>query len=73
MTLRSFDATPSQLGYLTQSRALVQALASPFGGFAGLPTLALKALSQALARQDSLGLDMHTSLHAPHREFASRV
>lgn len=34
----SFNATPRQLGYLTQSRALVQALASPFGGLAG-PTV----------------------------------
>lgn len=31
----SFDASPSQLGYITQSRALVQALASPAAGIAG--------------------------------------
>ena len=31
----SFDATPKQLGFLTLSRALVQALASPLGGIMG--------------------------------------
>lgn len=31
----SFRASPSQLGYLTLSRALVQAMASPLGGIAG--------------------------------------
>lgn len=31
----SLNASPRQLGYLTQCRALVQALASPVGGFAG--------------------------------------
>lgn len=31
----AFNATPSQLGYLTMSRALVQALASPIGGLLG--------------------------------------
>ena len=31
----SFDASPSQLGVLTLSRALTQALASPFGGLLG--------------------------------------
>ena len=31
----SFAASPSQLGYLTLSRALVQALASPLGGLLG--------------------------------------
>ncbi len=31
----SLNASPSQLGYITQSRALVQALASPLAGFAG--------------------------------------
>ena len=37
----AFDATPEQLGYLTLSRALVQAFASPLGGFlGGLPTAA---------------------------------
>jgi hypothetical protein len=29
------QATPSQLGYLTLSRAIVQALVSPIGGFLG--------------------------------------
>ena len=72
MTPRSFDATPSQLGYLTQSRALVQALASPFGGFAGLPTLALKVLCQALGQQDCPGSHVLTSLHAPQRDFSSQ-
>lgn len=32
---KSFDASPSQLGYLTQCRALVQALSSPLAGIAG--------------------------------------
>lgn len=32
---KAFVATPTQLGYLTLSRALVQAFASPFGGIAG--------------------------------------
>jgi hypothetical protein len=31
----SFAATPTQLGYITLSRALVQALSSPLGGIAG--------------------------------------
>ena len=31
----SFGATPSELGYLTLSRAMVQALASPVGGILG--------------------------------------
>ncbi len=31
----SFRATPSELGYLTLSRAMVQALASPVGGILG--------------------------------------
>lgn len=31
----SLDASPRQLGYLTQCRALVQALTSPLGGLAG--------------------------------------
>ena len=31
----SFEATPKQLGFLTLSRALVQALASPLGGIMG--------------------------------------
>ncbi|CAL8464814.1 g4349 [Coccomyxa elongata] len=31
----SFQASPSQLGYLTLSRAVVQALVSPIGGFLG--------------------------------------
>ena len=31
----SFNSTPKQLGYLTLCRALVQAIASPFGGIAG--------------------------------------
>ena len=36
----AFDASPEQLGYLTLSRALVQAAASPLGGFLGqLPSL----------------------------------
>ena len=33
------QATPSQLGYLTLSRAIVQALVSPVGGFLGGPPL----------------------------------
>ena len=32
----SFRATPSELGYLTLSRAMVQALASPVGGILGV-------------------------------------
>lgn len=32
---KAFDATPTELGYLTLSRALVQAFASPLGGIAG--------------------------------------
>lgn len=31
----SFDATPSALGLITLARAVVQSLASPFGGIAG--------------------------------------
>jgi hypothetical protein len=31
----SFNASPSQLGYITLSRAMVQALASPLGGVLG--------------------------------------
>lgn len=31
----SWEATPTQLGYITLSRALVQALSSPIGGIAG--------------------------------------
>jgi hypothetical protein len=31
----AFDATPTQLGYITLSRALVQALSAPLGGIAG--------------------------------------
>lgn len=31
----AFSATPKQLGYLTLCRAVVQALASPLGGFMG--------------------------------------
>lgn len=31
----SFQATPTQLGYITLARAVVQALASPIGGIAG--------------------------------------
>lgn len=33
----SWHARPSQLGALTLGRALVQALASPLGGFLGAP------------------------------------
>lgn len=33
----AFSASPLQLGYLTLSRALVQAFASPLGGIAGWP------------------------------------
>jgi hypothetical protein len=32
---KAFTATPTQLGYLTLSRAIVQAFSSPFGGIAG--------------------------------------
>jgi hypothetical protein len=32
---RTFDATPSQLGALTLSRALMQAVTSPIGGVLG--------------------------------------
>ncbi|EIE22835.1 MFS general substrate transporter [Coccomyxa subellipsoidea C-169] len=32
---KAFDASPTELGYLTLSRALVQACASPLGGVAG--------------------------------------
>ena len=32
---RAFQATPTQLGYLTLSRAMVQAFSSPLGGIAG--------------------------------------
>lgn len=32
---KAFDASPTSLGYLTLSRALVQAFASPIGGIAG--------------------------------------
>ncbi|KAK9845923.1 hypothetical protein WJX81_006083 [Elliptochloris bilobata] len=32
---RSFNATPSQLGYITLARSMVQALSSPIGGFLG--------------------------------------
>lgn len=32
---KAFQATPTKLGYLTLSRALVQAFASPIGGLAG--------------------------------------
>lgn len=35
----AFRATPEQLGYLTLSRALVQAIASPLGGFLGKHSL----------------------------------
>lgn len=31
----AFDATPSQLGWITLARAVVQAVASPIGGIAG--------------------------------------
>lgn len=34
---KAFTATPTQLGYLTLSRAFVQAFSSPFGGIAGKP------------------------------------
>ena len=37
----SFHATPSELGLLTLSRALVQALSSPIGGLAGAEQLAI--------------------------------
>lgn len=32
----SWDASPTQLGYITLSRALVQALTAPVGGIAGV-------------------------------------
>jgi hypothetical protein len=32
---KAFNASPTELGYLTLSRALVQAFASPIGGIAG--------------------------------------
>ncbi len=35
---KAFDASPTELGYLTLSRALVQACASPLGGVAGVVT-----------------------------------
>ena len=35
----AFQTTPAQLGYLTLCRALVQAMASPAGGIAGLAAL----------------------------------
>ena len=35
----SFHIGPTQLGYLTLSRALVQAVASPLGGVLGKPAL----------------------------------
>lgn len=34
---QSFQATPTQLAFITLSRALVQALASPLGGLLGTP------------------------------------
>lgn len=41
----AFHATPSQLGNLTFCRAVVQAVASPLGGFAGASqTLSLQIL-----------------------------
>lgn len=45
----SFAATPTQLGYITLSRALVQALSSPLGGIAGgwHPPLELAGLASA--------------------------
>lgn len=39
----SFNASPSQLGVLTLSRALTQALASPFGGLLGVPQIHCRA------------------------------
>lgn len=35
----SFNIGPTQLGYLTLSRALVQAIASPLGGILGMSAL----------------------------------
>ncbi len=32
---KAFNASPTELGYLTLARALVQALSSPLGGIAG--------------------------------------
>ena len=48
----SFHIGPTQLGYLTLSRALVQAVASPLGGVLGMLSNDCSALSpdmQALA------------------------
>ena len=33
---KAFNASPTELGYLTLARALVQALSSPLGGIAGV-------------------------------------
>lgn len=54
----SLQASPAQLGYLTLCRALVQALASPFGGIAGEP----EQVSSAASRQ----LAIPVCLHACH-------
>lgn len=41
----AFNATPLQLGYLTLSRALVQAFSSPLGGIAGIAIFSLNSFS----------------------------
>lgn len=43
----SFKASPSQLGVLTLSRALTQALASPLGGLLGVLTLCHQILQSS--------------------------
>lgn len=45
----SFKASPSQLGYITQSRALLQALASPLAGIVGMPLLCWHLLQNPYA------------------------
>lgn len=52
----SWGATPTQLGYLTLCRALVQALSSPLGGIAGKP----------YSRNQPCSLEASASMHPMH-------
>ena len=59
----SFRATPSELGYLTLSRAMVQALASPVGGILGawLVWLPASSTSAGYASCPTATLSRHCS------------
>ena len=61
----AFSATPTQLGYIALSRALVQALTSPIGGIAGGPDSSLPLACPVLWNWRACGSVAPSSAPAP--------